>query len=395
MDHSRKRTYSGDSSSSPSHSDHGYIHLSHLKKEQIEYENNAFTTEQHRILTADYPRLKYEPLGGKVKRNTLHWGQRKLLLSEIEFLTLFATNNQWFETLLHKDSSTVQETSEQETIFLYAGAAPGKHLNLLSDMFPTIKFVLVDPNPFVCKTTDRIEIRQEYFTDEMAKEFSNRNVLFCSDIRTADFRKMSQEENEKQIELDNLAQKKWIEIMKPRASMLKFRLSYKPGITNYFDGIIFLPIWGRQSTTETRLVVPQHFSFKDYDNTVYEEQLFYFNNRARVKAYRHNIINTNLCYCYDCRSEVQVIEKYSELQNVELSSLGLKTKKEDSVRLVSEFVDLISKECAATGKRTLTDLFDTRHFKFHEMGHLSYEEQVDLEKQQQRREMVNKKAKRF
>ena len=57
-----------------------------------------------------------------------HWGQRKLLFSEIEFLTLYG----------HLAKTVV-----------YAGAAPGTHINYLSkELFPEHKWVLVDPAPF-------------------------------------------------------------------------------------------------------------------------------------------------------------------------------------------------------------------------------------------------------
>jgi hypothetical protein len=58
-----------------------------------------------------------------------HWGQRKLLLSEIEFLTDWAP--------LDRDS-----------IVVYAGAAPGTHIAFLAEMFPRLSFVLVDPSEF-------------------------------------------------------------------------------------------------------------------------------------------------------------------------------------------------------------------------------------------------------
>lgn len=44
--------------------------------------------ELDRILPASAPRRKYEVVPHD-RRSVNHWGQRKLLLSEIEFLTLF------------------------------------------------------------------------------------------------------------------------------------------------------------------------------------------------------------------------------------------------------------------------------------------------------------------
>lgn len=59
---------------------------------------------------------------------------------------------------------------------VYAGAAPGTHTNYLADLFPTISFLLVDPSDFYAKPTDRIQIRQEFFTDEICDELFK--VLF-------------------------------------------------------------------------------------------------------------------------------------------------------------------------------------------------------------------------
>jgi hypothetical protein len=42
----------------------------------------------------------------------------------------------------------------------------------------------------------------------------------------------------------------WHRIVNARYSMLKFRLPYFPGRTQYLAGMIWLPIWGRVQTTE-------------------------------------------------------------------------------------------------------------------------------------------------
>ena len=57
----------------------------------------------------------------------------------------------------------------------------------------------------------------------MAKSYANQKVLFISDIRTADYRQMDHKENENFIVRDNETQIKWIQIMNPIKSMLKFR----------------------------------------------------------------------------------------------------------------------------------------------------------------------------
>ena len=97
----------------------------------------------------------------------LHWGQRKLLLSEIEFLT-----NYWNEY-----------DQNLKKYVLYVGAAPGEHIKHLIKLFPTIHFILYDPAPFTIKPSDNVTIHQEYFTDEDVQKYKNMNLFFISDIR--------------------------------------------------------------------------------------------------------------------------------------------------------------------------------------------------------------------
>jgi hypothetical protein len=74
---------------------------------------------------------------GMPPRPTLHIGQRKLLLSEIQFLTLNL------------------ESKNDEAFVVYAGAAPSNHIYLLRELFPNVKFLLVDPNEFLIYMPDR------------------------------------------------------------------------------------------------------------------------------------------------------------------------------------------------------------------------------------------------
>ena len=63
------------------------------------------------------------------------------------------------------------------------------------------------------------------------------------------------------------------------------------------------------STTETRLI-PHGTKLKTYDQTVYEEQLAYFNTATRVAFYSHNVKGEGIDNCYDCRSEIEILKQY-------------------------------------------------------------------------------------
>eukprot|EP00043_Microstomoeca_roanoka_P015870 m.159576 g.159576 ORF g.159576 m.159576 type:complete len:698 (+) comp16349_c1_seq3:1168-3261(+) len=242
-----------------------------------------------RILTDDSPQTAYRRRKHETK-TVIHWGQRKLLLSEIEFLLRYG---------------------QRSDLVVYAGAAPGTHIAQLSVMFPQHRFVCVDPAPFspqlsACK---QLLLRQEKFTDQVAEEYAGRNVLFVSDIRSVDPDLTTEKETDHAVRNDQDCQMRWHDIMKPAASMLKFRLPWDKGTTEYLDGEIYLPVWGPITTTEARLMVTGH-SRRRYDNQKYEAQLFHFNTRVRVGRYAHGVKGEGIDYCYDCKAEIEILRRY-------------------------------------------------------------------------------------
>jgi hypothetical protein len=248
-------------------------------------------TDFTRILQDDTPRMPYRRRTDEVK-TVLHWGQRKLLMSEIEFLTLFATSG-----------ATV----------VYAGAAPGTHIGFLSDMFPEVHFHLVDPAPFTVQPTDKITIVQSLFTDAMASDLAatHNDILFISDIRSADWERNTDAEVEERVKADMDMQQQWHLTMKPRRSMLKFRLPWAEGCTSYLDGDLYLPVWGPITTTETRLITKEFTTTQiPYDHRKYEEQLFYFNTVMRPSLYFHDFEGEGIDHCYDCRAEIHILTAY-------------------------------------------------------------------------------------
>jgi hypothetical protein len=89
-----------------------------------------------RTLNASCARLTYRHIQHSV-RSTNHWGQRKLLLSEIEFLLMFVPQLR------------ARCPPPKRIVILYAGAAPGTHIPYLFNLFNNksgdLQFVLFDP----------------------------------------------------------------------------------------------------------------------------------------------------------------------------------------------------------------------------------------------------------
>lgn len=381
-------------------------------------------------------------------RSAIHWGQNKLLMSEIEFLT---------------------DHSQGYDLVIYAGAAPGTHTNYLSKLFPKVTFLLIDPSDFNITPTDKVHaLHKTYFSDPFSKAFNkdvkyksdefkdfikgakfmyqkmldelksegkkkldildreiddwksgkprkllshllykilpgkkeedleswldvfipsgnfpgierkqqgiknkacriyipfweksenikekieeclnfkfrevesmiegniesikackkgveknNGNILFISDIRSVDYNKVSSQDVESYVFNDQENQQRWIQMMNPDKSMLKFRLPYGNGKTSYLDGKTYLPVFGRPTTTECRLVPHDNKTKKMWDNGEYEEKMCYFNNRIRVSCHKH-LLSDIYPYdcCYDCASEVKILtsylEKYRDIKN--------------------------------------------------------------------------------
>jgi hypothetical protein len=244
-----------------------------------------------RCLTINSPQKTYEPRCKHDLRTTMHWGQRKLLMTEIDFLTQY---------------------SKENDLVLYVGAAPAIHTPLLSKLFPTLKFILIDPMKFSIHETDNIQIRKEYFTDEKAKEFIGKDFLFICDIRVSNNEK-NYKPTEDEVKMDMLIQQKWVEIMKPKFSILKFRLPWDQETFEYLDGNITIQPWGPQSSTETRLIIDNSLEKRLWNCKIYENQMYYFNTITRCQYFPHNIIAPGIDHCYDCSSEIYIIKNYLKL----------------------------------------------------------------------------------
>ncbi len=102
----------------------------------------------------------------KHAKTTKHVGQLKLQLNEIEFLT---------DELPSNDAAA---------IFVYAGSAPSNHLPKVAELFPNVKFLLVDPHEhvlhFVTFDAKLLKRRITHLDDEFhaLPEFAQQVVYF-------------------------------------------------------------------------------------------------------------------------------------------------------------------------------------------------------------------------
>lgn len=270
-----------------------------------------------RTLREDLPRLSYRSRRNRVNF-ALHMGQRKLLLAEIEFITKYG----------HMSDHIV-----------YAGASPGTHIQELLKMYPHT-FDLYDPREITWKHP-RMTAHREFFTDEVAKKYAGKRVLFISDIRT-DEDKDDGWDDEIIGNMDD--QQTWCDIMRPAMASLKFRLSWVNKTQKYYAGTIYIQPWAPKTSTETRLFTDCSTRI-DWDCHKYEEQIYTHNAIARLQPYPEvekylNQSNTppGMDSCYDCCSETYILEQY--LESTFYPDSEMKHKKVDSVL---KFMNRISK----------------------------------------------------
>eukprot|EP00732_Lithocolla_globosa_P005104 Lithocolla_globosa_v1_NODE_5062_length_1311_cov_11.554140.p1 type:complete len:217 gc:universal NODE_5062_length_1311_cov_11.554140:631-1281(+) len=189
------------------------------------------------------------------KKTVVHDGQRKLLISEIEFLTKFG------------------DSAEN---LVYVGASNARHLLIIHDMFPDLKMSLYDDQGNI---PDVGHVYNRLFDDKDAMDWAKqKNVLFISDIRTV----TKDDHPGDDVILDDMEkQRNWHRVINPKASSLKFRLPFNKEVTQYLSGDLYFPVWGPPTTTECRLFVSDN-TLCDYDNNIHERRMAYFNKHTRV-----------------------------------------------------------------------------------------------------------------
>lgn len=277
-------------------------------------------------------REKYKSSKGE-RLCIVKFGQRKLLLTLLQFLTICVKKYK-------------KKYDKGKLIVLYIGAGDGTNIYAISKMFPKMKFILYDDHfDDILKKRPNVEIHTKLFFIENAEQYvkDGKNILFLSDIRTNLI--VKDEPTEFDIYNNSLLQLSWIIKIKPLMSHLKFRCLFvdknwdlddttynlhkeifKDTLTKdelikqlkkkikYNIGTIFLQPWTGPSSSETRLVIERDEigKFKEYDNVEYEDKIYSFNKMKHTSLYKDTKCD-NLCDCYDCNLEADIIKKYIEL----------------------------------------------------------------------------------
>jgi hypothetical protein len=166
---------------------------------------------------------------GRDFRPSCHWGQLKLLLSEVEFL-------------VHcRDELRALD----DAVVVYAGAAPGEHIDLLIDMFPTVSRWLLFDSTRSTVRSPRARVfgpgKAGFVTDDTVRALRLRlladgapTVLFISDIRTRP--------TEETVADEMMDQARWGVHLRARAMLLKFRPPYVAADGSYHKVAAVKPV---------------------------------------------------------------------------------------------------------------------------------------------------------
>ena len=221
--------------------------------------------------------------------NAKKWGQLKLMITELLFLSLYADDT--IDTVI------------------YAGAAPGQHIYPLSKMFSHLKFHLYDSAPFDKRldTTENVEIFTSYFTDKDIDNYNKQggNYLFISDIRNLSYdrNKINMRLNQEMIWKDMTDQQQWLSRLNFKHASLKFRLPFPEDFViekygtevDYLDGMLIKQPYTGSFSTECRLFVNgENIKFRTWDLKTFEQKMFHHNKVIRQQAtYKHVITRKN------------------------------------------------------------------------------------------------------
>ena len=266
-----------------------------------------------RELSGSSPRLPYQKKQIGEVRTVEFWGQRKIFVMLVEFLSNY---------------------SVQANILIYAGPSLAKTAwSYLAELFPEVTFHLYNQGRKYGE--DRVNSYTKSFGPEIAKRWAKKKTLLFYDLReqtTGD--DANNDEIDELIEKNVVRgldrQKRITQALSAEVSNLKFRLPYKKGKTSYFKGTLLIQPWSRATSTENRLIIEKKNikTFVKYDNTEQEEKMFWHNTQQRTWYYKHNVKDTDhtigLDHGYDSSAEIFIITEY--LKNIKSMTRGVNDK---------------------------------------------------------------------
>lgn len=308
-----------------------------------------------------------------------HWGQKKLFMSEVQFLTRVAEQ--------------VGDLSSH--VLVYVGAAHGHHHPLTYDLFPELDWIMYDPGDFYRgvythpRGKGAVRVFREFFTDDKLQEVKRmargRRILFVCDIRL--------KPNEEMVNKDMIAQAHWGTQLGAEHMLLKFRLPYdnadsrrlalpctfrdlriapefvanaeqRTSSSNevlYLDGTVNLQLYPPIHSTELRLHVTRQpdgrYRTRAYDYKKAENQMFTFNTmiRGAWAAPEEHPATALLRLIPGYDSSIECLMEYAILADY----CRVRDKTTDPAHIIRRMFDLNARLEKNTGATQIDHLFRT------------------------------------
>lgn len=300
-----------------------------------------------RKIPRNYPEKEYEQ-EAEIDFSC-HWGQRKLLYTEIEFLSMVSKY-----ISLHK----------KDTLIVYVGAANGVRDRIYETLFPDTQFVLYDPAPFAISETQQFMIKTGkagFFTDDTIRDVlsiaNDRKIIYICDIRSetsedAIWENMKQQQRwgiKMGVEFMMLKLRFPYTIVEESGELVKTKIKYRYDMSDindriiikgivtddydvyYLHGGIYIQLHSPKRSTETRLITGKlkyimkrkvekgdedKYLIKIYNTNKYERQMNYFNTFDRNKKYKYKSSDDTENHLigydkgYDMTGEYVICDKY-------------------------------------------------------------------------------------
>lgn len=266
----------------------------------------------------------------RTKCSNIHYGQRKLLLNEMLFLSLYKLQykpdileNTKFITCEEvagqfKNMPKVPQ-SKKIPLVVYAGAGgTGQHMIYECKLFKGAMFYCYDMSDFDNNLQDEVSagnypnllLHKQLFLDDDRDYFAvlskekGYDVYFMSDIRSVGG-PVSFEEKEERVNIDNQMQYNWVETIRPIVAHLKWRIPYTLKETNIMEPAVFmLEPWVGADSGELRQMIERPLDGKSYNyDTItieyIQSRMVMLNNIIKQYAFYEHPLPCSGYYYYD------------------------------------------------------------------------------------------------
>lgn len=199
--------------------------------------------------------------------------------------------------------STIKNNIQtKDIIILYIGSAPGHHIYYLFDILRDYNFTwhLWDPRDHIKKLTDletneynKIKIFKKLFERKDIVDYTDKNVILISDLRTVEGSEPSTKELLENFSLQN----DLVQLINPLYVLLKWSCPWPDKEWKNFymiNGLELLQVYSKRLAVELRITASRPYTLRKIlytDAQNYEEKMFYFNTNIRNNEFSEDLSN--------------------------------------------------------------------------------------------------------